>query len=379
MLKREKYFRSVWVAVWLTTFLTLPIVQPASATVFPGPDEFGYFAGQIPGNLRDISATGTSVPLVGDDQVSDAIPIPFLFRFYGIPVTNVFISSNGFITFNPGTDHGCCSGQAIPNANSPNNIIAGFWEDLYPPGGGTVRYAMTGSLGNHEFVVEFKDIRHFGSVDPATFVTFQIILHEAGSAIELQYGLAGSDGGTHTVGIENADGTIGLQIARGNVSFNDQGYLITRVTPFQEFKVTRAHVTFREEPKGDKYDVEGEFVLSEFSDGIDPVTEDVVVTVGTSTLTIPAGSFGGRHGRDEFSGQVGDVFLKARIQATYGRAFTYRLQARGVDLTNSAIPMDIFLKIGADSGMTTFPLYGELQFHRKGRRDHDRDDHDHRW
>jgi hypothetical protein len=234
---------------------------------------------------------------------------------------------------------------------------------------------MTGSLGNHEFVVEFKDIRHFGSVE---VVTFQIILHEAGSTIELQYGSAPSDGGTHTVGIENADGTIGLLIANGDVSFNDRGFLIS-LGAFQEFKVNRAHVTFREGPRGDKYDVEGEFVLSEFSDGIDPVAEEVVVAVGTSILTIPAGSFRERRGRAEFHGQVGDVFLQARIQASYGRAFRYRLEARGVDLTNSAIPTGIFLRIGADLGMTTFPLYGELQLHRKGRRDHDRDDHDHRW
>ncbi len=378
MLEREKYFGSLWVAVWLTTFLALTIVQPASATVFPGPDDFGYSAREIPGNLRDISssATATSVPLV-DDQVSGPISIPFPFRFYGLLVTQVFISSNGFITFSPGQSSGCCSGQAIPNASSPNNIIAGFWEDLNPSiFGSNVRYETLGFPGNQEFVVGFYNVPHYPNGRP---VTFEIILHEAGSAIELQYGSAPSDGGTHTVGIENADGTIGLQIANGNVSFDNQGFLISLPTIFQEFKVNRAHVSFRDGPKGDKYDVEGEFLPSELSDGIDPFAEDVVVAVGTSTLTIPAGSFRERRGRAEFNGQVGDVFLEARIQASYGRAFTYRFEARGVDLTNSAIPMDIFLKIGADFGMTTFPLYGELQFHRKGHRDHDRHDHDHRW
>ncbi|MGE5842299.1 MAG: hypothetical protein ACM335_08475 [Deltaproteobacteria bacterium] len=375
MLKREKYLGSLCAALCLTTFLALMTVQPASATVFPGPDEFGYFGMEIARNLRDISATGTFVPL-GDDELSGAIEIPFLFQFYGDRVSYLYICSNGFVTFASTT----CSlvSQPIPTpptAFVPSNLIAGFWEDLNFPQG-NIRFETLGSPGNREFVVGFYNVPHFNN---GPQVTFEIILHEAGSAIELQYGSAPSDGGTHSVGIENADGTIGLQVARGNVSFNNQGYLITGVAPFKEFKVTRAHVTFREEPKGDKYDVEGEFVLSEFSDGIDPVAEDVVVAVGTSTLAIPAGSFRERRGRYEFSGPVGDVFLEARIQAGYGGAFRYRLEARGVDLTKSAIPMDIFLKIGDDQSITTFLLYGELQLHRKGRRDHDRDDHDHRW
>ncbi|MBI2986154.1 MAG: hypothetical protein HYY45_05230, partial [Deltaproteobacteria bacterium] len=58
-------------------------------------------------------------------------------------------------------------------------------------------------------------------------VTFEIILHEGSKNIELQYGPAPSDGGQHSAGIENSDGTIGLQIAFGNVSFNNEGFLIS--------------------------------------------------------------------------------------------------------------------------------------------------------
>lgn len=371
MLRREKNFESVRVALWLTTFLALTTVQPASATVFPGPDEFGYSAREIPSNLRDISASGTFVPL-GDDQVSAGIPIPFPFRFYGVPVTQVFISSNGFITFSPGQSSGCCSGDPIPDTNSPNNIIAGFWEDLNNPQG-NIRFETMGSPGNREFVVGFYNVPHYSN---GPQVTFEIILHEAGSAIELQYGLAPSDadGDPTTVGIENADGTIGLQIVNSEVSFNTQGFLITLGT-FQEFKVNRAHVSFGRGSKLDKYDVKGRFMLSEFSNGIDPPSENVVVSVGTSSLTIPAGSFKTKGSRAEFKGGVDGVFVQVRIQAIGGRAFSYRLRARGVDLSNSTIPMDISLKIGADSGMTAVPLSGELEFRGKdGHDDHDDDD-----
>ena len=376
MTKRTDSLGSVLrTAVWLTALLILTSLQPASAAVFPGPDEFGYVAIDIASNLRDISATGTFVSLE-DDQVSGAIPIPFPFRFYGVPVTDVFISSNGFVTFSPGQSSGCCSGRPIPSPFSPNNLIAGFWEDLNFPQG-NIRYALhetVGSPGNRQFVVGFYNVPHCCSLlNPQ--VTFEIILHEKGNAIELQYGSALSDGGTHTVGIENADGTIGLQIAHGNVSFNNQGFFISLGT-FAEFKVARAEVDFRDEPRPDKYDVRGEFILSELSNGIDPVAEPVVVMVGTSTLTIPAGSFKlKKHGRRaEFEGQVDGVSVDARIEATGPRSFNYRIRARGVDLTDSAIPIDFGLRISDDLGRTTIPLHGELKFREKGHDDHGHDD-----
>jgi len=367
-------------AVWLTTVLILTSLQPASATEFPGPDAFGYVATMIPANLRDVSATGTFVSLE-DDQVSGAIPIPFPFRFYGVPVTELFISSNGFVTFTATLDDGCCTGEPIPSASALNNLIAGFWEDLNPASPalppGRIRYALhetVGPPGNRQFVVGFYTVHHFSSgVFP---VTFEIILHERGNAIELQYGSVPSDGGTHTVGIENADGTIGLQIARGNVSFNNQGFFIS-LGSFEELKVARADVSFRDEPRPDKYYVRGKFILSELSNGIDPVAEPVVVMVGTSAFTIPAGSFKlKKHGRRaEFEGTVDGVSVEARIETTGPRSFNYKVRAKGVDLTDSAIPIDFGLKIGADDfGRTTIPLRGELEFREKHHHGHDHDD-----
>lgn len=374
MMRREKNLGSTpRVAVWLTTVLMLTSVHPASATDFPGPDAFGYVGAEIAPNLRNIDATGTFVPL-GDDEVSAAIPIGFPFRFYGARVTDVFISSNGFITFSAGQSDGCCSGEAIPSPGSPHNIIAGFWEDLNIPQGNT-RYQMTGSPGSREFIVGFYNVHHFAG---GPQVTFEIILHEGSNGIELQYGSAPSDGGTHTAGIENADGTGGLQIAHGNVSFNNQGFLIS-TAQFEEFTVTGAEVSFGKESKPDKYDVKGKFVLAESSDGIALVDEAVVVTAGASTVTIPAGSFmNTRGGGARFEGVVTGVFVRARIQEVGPRSFRFRIWARGVDLTDTSIPTDFGLRIGADFGTTGIPLHGELKFRQKDAdaRDDERDDDD---
>jgi len=188
------------------------------------PTVYLYTADTISSDLRNIRNTGTAV-LLGDEEVSGAIPLPFSFSFYGTNVSQVFISSNGFITFVGDLNPGCCSGQELPDPMYPNGLIAGFWNDLYPPGG-TIRYQTLGSEGSREFVVGFYTVPHCCA---AHFypVTFEIILHEGTNNIELQYGSAPSQGGIHSVGIENLQGTDGLQVAYGDVSFNNEGFLIT--------------------------------------------------------------------------------------------------------------------------------------------------------
>jgi hypothetical protein len=188
------------------------------------PTVYLYTADTISSDLRNIGNTGTTL-LLGDNDVSGAIPLPFSFSFYGNDVSQVHISSNGFITFVGDLNPGCCSGQDLPNPMYPNGLIAGFWNHLYPPAG-TIRYQTFGTEGSREFVVGFYAVPHCCN---ANFypVTFEIILHEGTNNIELQYGSAPSQGGIHSIGIENLQGTDGLQVAYGDVSFNNEGFLIT--------------------------------------------------------------------------------------------------------------------------------------------------------
>ena len=202
----------------------LALAGTANATPFPGPDAFGYQATTTGFNLRDISTSGTFLPL-SDDQVSGAIPIGFGFDFYGITYNQLYVSSNGFLTFTPNFNPGCCNGGAIPSSiDNVNNIVAGYWTDLNLPQG-NIRYQTLGSTGSREFVTEFANVAHYNN---GPRVTFEMILHEGSNNIELQYGAAPDDAShTETVGIENAAGTIGLEIARGNLNFNNQGFLIS--------------------------------------------------------------------------------------------------------------------------------------------------------
>lgn len=213
--------------VTIALLLILGTAGSAAATPAPGPDAFGYASSAIPVNLRDISSTGTFLDLA-DDEVSGAIPLGFTFNFYGVPYTQAYVSSNGFVTFSAGQDDGCCSGEALPGSTDPSNLVAGLWTDLNLPQG-NIRHQTLGSPGSMEFVVGFYDVPHFE--EEGNEVTFEMILHQGGN-IELQYGSAPSGAEDTSVGIENLGGTIGLQIAGPgvDVSLREQGFLISDVT-----------------------------------------------------------------------------------------------------------------------------------------------------
>ncbi len=189
-------------------------------TICP-PDSFGYTCtdsdeGDVAYNFEDIAGTGTPITL-GDDQVSPLIPLGFTFNFYGTDYTNLYVSSNGFLSFTDASDNGCCTGDPIPSAGTPNTIIAAWWEDLDPGEGGTVHYQTLSTGAGNVFIVQFTDIQHFPS---GNATTFQFKLFEGSNNIEAHYMTTPSDGGTHSVGIENQTGTVGLQYFLGTSGLN---------------------------------------------------------------------------------------------------------------------------------------------------------------
>lgn len=172
-------------------------------------------------NLRDIRATGTPEDL-GDEEISSAISLGFNFNFYGTNYSEVYISSNGFVTFLPSQDS-AYEAQEIPDFDSPNGLIAGYWGDFDPSVGGTIAYQVLGSDPNQEFVIGYYDVPHYSG---GNLVTFEIILHQDSNDIEVQYGSCPSDGSDHAVGIENSLGSDGVLADYGNISFNNIGFML---------------------------------------------------------------------------------------------------------------------------------------------------------
>ena len=101
---------------------------------------------------------------------------------------------------------GCCTGQSMPSITSPNNLIAGLWDDLYPPQGGQVLYSTVGTSPNREFIVHFYNIQHYPRGNQ---VDFQIALMESGMNFEIRHRSILGDGGDHSVGFEDGAGVKG--------------------------------------------------------------------------------------------------------------------------------------------------------------------------
>jgi hypothetical protein len=201
--------------------------SPAVRADTGGPDHFGYqFTDSTePGGPTYSwidATTGTWLPDISDDDdESELVPIGFSFNFYGNPYTSVYVSSNGFLTFE---EAGSISwtNEAIPYGNTPNDMIAPFWDDLYPDTGGDIYYETQGTAPNRQFIAEWYDIDHISGTP--TGATFEVILCEGSDNILFQYsdvdfGVEDYDfGASATVGIENAGGTDGLQYSYGEAS-----------------------------------------------------------------------------------------------------------------------------------------------------------------
>ncbi|MGC9468910.1 MAG: carboxypeptidase regulatory-like domain-containing protein [Anaerolineae bacterium] len=190
--------------------------MPTAMTPTGATDDFGYTmmrSGEPDGptfGFVDIRDFGTPLGL-GDDEAA-AVPLPFTFNYYGNEYTEVYVSSNGLLSFGAATTD--LSNEAImPHTNLPNNIVALMWDDLKP---GTEGEIFTHGFDRCPFgngacmVVQYDTYDH---VDGTPAGTWQAILFRNGSIL-MQYADAGEhEGASSTTGIENLYGIDGLMYA----------------------------------------------------------------------------------------------------------------------------------------------------------------------
>jgi bacillopeptidase F len=183
-----------------------------------GPDAFGYkwIDSDEPNGPQyvweDISSTGTLVTNwiasgtfnPKDEGYAGPFPLGFNFKFYGNIKTQIYVSSNGLVLFAPVTSN-IFTNAAIPNAAVPNEFIAPFWDDLDGVSSGTVHYKQDGN----RFIVQFTGWHRYSNQGS---LTFQVILYSSGKILVYYNNMTGTLNSA-TVGIENAAGTAGLQVA----------------------------------------------------------------------------------------------------------------------------------------------------------------------
>ncbi len=156
----------------------------------------------------DITGPGTPVNLY-DDSYAGPFSIGFPFEFYGTSYNELYIGSNGILTFGSGSSS--LGNTGLPDTSTPNNLIAVWWDDMNPDTGGSVYYYFDAS--NNYFVVSYIGVPRYSSYGSHTF---QAILYPNGK-IKLQYGVMDPGGyyeelRSATIGIENSSGTDGLQV-----------------------------------------------------------------------------------------------------------------------------------------------------------------------
>ncbi len=167
-------------------------------------------------DFEDISLSGTSISLSDDDV--EKVDIGFEFVFYDQSYTSINISSNGYISFNS-TSNGCCTGQSIPGASSLKAGVAAWWEDLNPGRGGSIEFQASGDGLNQYFIIQFTNVPTFSS---SGVNTFQYKFFEDTGVVEIHYKeLSGR--GTHTIGIQNENSTVGIEYFRGDVDGQNTG------------------------------------------------------------------------------------------------------------------------------------------------------------
>jgi hypothetical protein len=169
-------------------------------------DHFGYQVDDtIPIQWIDASS-GTEVFVDGgdrDDNYSEAISIGFDIKFYEKTFGELYIGTNGFLTFGEGSES--FSNRSIPEDPPPNNLVAAFWDDL-DLSTGKVFYKRLDSPSGKSFVVEWSKVVRYNSSE---LLTFEIILYENGN-IRFQYQELNGILNQATVGIEDGDGVDGL-------------------------------------------------------------------------------------------------------------------------------------------------------------------------
>jgi hypothetical protein len=187
---------------------------PVPAALAGEDDLFGYvWDDTLTPAWLDLTTSGTEVLFSTpneDDEAVGPFDLGFDFNFYENVYDQVYISTNGLITFVDGSD--LYDNQAIPRDTYPNNYITPFWDDLILTVDNSgqkisqVFYKTGNGAGGKYFVVEWYHLTRLGSQDK---LTFEAILYESGDIV-FQYQELNGDIDQATVGIEDEHGVDGL-------------------------------------------------------------------------------------------------------------------------------------------------------------------------
>lgn len=128
-----------------------------------------------------LSSNATVVPFVPgwDDEYSDPITLPFIFKYQNTPINTITIDTYGALLLNDTVITEDFSGQ-----------IMGIYMDYADNknSNSVIQYETTGSTGNRIFKIEYNNVGTYNDYTGNDTVNFQIWLYENNNAIEFRAG-----------------------------------------------------------------------------------------------------------------------------------------------------------------------------------------------
>jgi len=155
----------------------------------------------------DISKTGKRLSEASaSDDAFDKVALPFAMKLYGEQFNEIFVSSNGYLSFGKGSsEHGHFP---LPTTMMPGNLIAPFAMDLDPSRGGDVY--VQGST--NEVLLQWNQVKDFAGIGE---YTFQVSLNRNG-VIYFHYEKMNGKIDRATTGIQNGTSDQALLVAYNN-------------------------------------------------------------------------------------------------------------------------------------------------------------------
>ncbi len=185
-------------------------------------------------NWIDATRQGTVLPLAVDPLVNEdvwQISLPFGVRFYGLTYYNLWVSANGFISFEDSSGYPPYyryTNACTPDGRAPNNAVYAFWDYLQPADGGGNGTVYVQQVDNDTLVIEWYQVKRGESTATETF---EIVLKRDSNVIKVQYQDV-SEPSSATVGVENSTGTAAQQrYCNGNGAPVYNGLALEFITP----------------------------------------------------------------------------------------------------------------------------------------------------
>jgi hypothetical protein len=167
--------------------------------------------------------------IIGDSS-GTWLDLPFLFLYYGVVYTRIWVCSNGFTCLT--SERTDTNPQPIPSNNTPDAIIAPLWRDLKPNLSNSITYGEGTFHGNLCFVVSWNNVPD----DDNQPQTFQLVIvsrppgrGDIHNYVFFQYQNI-TKGQNTSIGVENRLGLQGCSLSLNNIS-NAQGWLMSPTDP----------------------------------------------------------------------------------------------------------------------------------------------------